>query len=52
LAEILEVNLDDDTLAWELHADGVWHHVERVGQVDTHLTLQEAARSRRPAGPA
>jgi len=52
LAEILEVNLADDTLAWELHADGVWHHVERVGQVDTHLTLQEAARSRRPAGPA
>jgi polyphosphate kinase len=52
LAEILDVNLDDDTLAWELHADGVWHHVERVGQVDTHLTLQEAARSRRPVGPA
>jgi polyphosphate kinase len=50
LEEILDVNLRDDTLAWELQPDGVWWHVERVGLVDTHLTLQEAARSRRAAG--
>jgi polyphosphate kinase len=50
LAEILDVNLSDDTLAWDLRADGVWHHVERTGRVDTHLTLQEAARNRRAAG--
>jgi polyphosphate kinase len=50
LDEILDINLRDDTLAWELQPDGVWDHVERVGQVDTHLNLQEAARRRRVAG--
>ncbi len=46
LAEVLEVNLSDDTLAWELDGDGVWHHVEVRGSVDTHLRLQELARAR------
>jgi polyphosphate kinase len=46
LDEILEVNLADDTLAWELHADGRWQRVDGVGAVDTHLRLQEIARTR------
>lgn len=50
--ELLEVNLSDDTLAWALDGDGVWTHVERLGQVDTHLRCQELAtgRSRRSEG--
>jgi polyphosphate kinase len=47
LAEVLDVNLADDTLAWTLDADGRWHHVERVGTVDTHLRLQELELARR-----
>ena len=46
LEEILEVNLADDTLAWVLDADGAWHHVEGERPVDTHLRLQEIARTR------
>ena len=43
LEEILDVNLADDTLAWELHADGCWTRVAGAGEVDTHLRLQEVA---------
>jgi polyphosphate kinase len=46
LEEILEVNLADDTLAWVLDAEGRWGHVDRVGTVDTHVRLQEIARTR------
>ena len=46
LDEILAVNLADDTLAWELDADGRWERVEGTGSVDTHLRLQEIARTR------
>ncbi len=46
LDQILEVNLADDTLAWALHPDGRWAHVEGVGAVDTHLRLQEIASTR------
>jgi polyphosphate kinase len=46
LDEILEVNLADDTLAWTLHSDGHWTRVEGAGLVDTHLRLQEIARTR------
>lgn len=43
--EILEINLADDTLAWELHDDR-WSRVSRVGTVDTHVALQERAKAR------
>jgi polyphosphate kinase len=47
LQEILDANLDDETLAWELEADGTWR--PPVGSVDgkdgggTHQRLHEAA---------
>jgi polyphosphate kinase len=46
LAEILDVNLADDALAWELGADGTWHKVEKVLGVDTHFRLRELAEER------
>jgi polyphosphate kinase len=46
LAEILEVDLADDALAWELGADGSWHKVETVSGVNTHLRLRELAEER------
>ncbi len=46
LQEVLDVNLADDTLAWELGPEGVWRHVERRGTVDVHRRLQELALAR------
>ncbi len=46
LAEILRIGLADDTLAWALGADGRWRHVEGSGGFDTHLALQDLARTR------
>jgi polyphosphate kinase len=43
LAEILEVNLADDELAWELRPDGSWRRVAADRRVNTHLLLQELA---------
>ena len=47
LADHLEVLLGDDSLAWELHPDGTWHHVAITGRVDTHEHLQALALERR-----
>ncbi len=55
LDEILETNLADDTLAWELEPDGTWRRVERAAGrdgVDTHLRLQELALLRAHGRPA
>jgi polyphosphate kinase len=46
LEEILQVNLADDLLAWELRPDTTWRRVPVVQGVDTHLTLHERARER------
>ncbi len=43
LDEILEINLADDTLAWELASDGSWHRVPTVHGNNTHRQLQELA---------
>jgi polyphosphate kinase len=43
LQEILDVNLADDTLAWELRSDGQWLKVATVEGVNTHRRLQELA---------
>ncbi len=46
LDEIMSVNLADDTLAWELHADGTYRKVATTVGVDTHKLLQELAHTR------
>jgi polyphosphate kinase len=46
LEEVLQVNLTDDVLAWELGADAVWRKVPTTTGTDSHLTLQQRARER------
>ena len=43
LAEMLELDLADDTLAWELAADGNWQKIPTSVGVSTHRALQEMA---------
>ncbi len=43
LDEILAVDLEDDTLAWALGADGSWTKVPTERGSNTHLRLQELA---------
>jgi polyphosphate kinase len=43
LAEILDINLADDELAWELDADGTWHKVQSVREVNAQRRLAELA---------
>ncbi len=47
---MLDLNLSDDTLAWELTDDGTWHKVPTGKGVNAQNRLQEIAlqRSRRP----
>ena len=45
LAEILEVNLADDVLAWELGPEG-WTKVPTAAGIDTHERLKELAAAR------
>ncbi len=49
LREILDLDLSDDTRAWELDADGAWHKVQTVAGVNAQHALQDLAiaRSRR-----
>jgi polyphosphate kinase len=47
LQEILDVNLADDTQAWELGADATWSRVPTVRGIGTHAALQEMAVQRR-----
>jgi polyphosphate kinase len=51
LAQVLDVNLRDDTLAWTLGADGAWGRVrgDGEGSVDTHTRLQKLEARRRKA---
>ncbi len=46
LAEMLELDLTDDVLAWELTADGSWHKIATTAGVSTHLALQDLAVAR------
>lgn len=50
LAEILQVGLDDDELAWELDPEGSWHRVASGRGVDTHRALKELAVARSGGG--
>ncbi len=44
--EMLDVLLADDTLAWDLDGDGVWHRVTEVHGISAHDTLQDLAIAR------
>jgi polyphosphate kinase len=46
LDEILEINLADDTLAWEMSPDASWRRVSGDAGCDTHVRLQELAQTR------
>ena len=46
LDEILDVNLSDDVLAWDLDAEGVWTKVPAYQGVNTQLRLMERAAER------
>ena len=46
LSEIVDVELRDDVLAWELHPDGSWRRVPTVEGIDTHRRLEELAQAR------
>ena len=43
LAEMIDVELADDTLAWELHNDGTWAKVPTRAGIDSHRRLQSLA---------
>jgi polyphosphate kinase len=43
LDEILQVELEDDVLAWELDGDAQWHKVPTVRGLNAHDRLQELA---------
>jgi polyphosphate kinase len=43
LAEMLELDLADDVLAWELAADGTWQKIPTHVGISTHRALQELA---------
>ena len=47
--EIFEVLMTDDTLAWELGADGEWTRVTDRQGLTTHLELQDLAEARSQA---
>jgi polyphosphate kinase len=49
LAQVLELDLTDDVLAWELAGDGTWHKVTTVLGRNTHRALQELALARASA---
>jgi polyphosphate kinase len=46
LDEIIDVNLADDVLAWDLDADGTWRKVPTVHGVSCHLRFQDLAIAR------
>jgi polyphosphate kinase len=50
LDEVLQVQLDDDTLAWTLGPDGRWTKVPTERGSNAHLRLQEMAVERASAG--
>lgn len=43
LQQILDLNLADDTLAWQLHGDGTWQKVAEGDGINVQSRLQELA---------
>ena len=52
LQQVLDVNLADDELAWELLPDGSWRKVPTEAGINTHETLQRLALGRSAAREA
>jgi polyphosphate kinase len=50
LCEVLDTNLADDVLAWELAGDGTWSKVPTVAGTSTHHRLQQRAIARSRPG--
>jgi polyphosphate kinase len=50
LEEMIEVNLTDDMLAWEMKPDGSWAEVPDDKGISTHARLKELAIARARAG--
>ncbi len=46
VAEVAEVSLTDERLAWTLDSDGVWTRCDRGADTDTHVRLQQLALNR------
>ena len=46
LSQMMDLDLSDDTLAWDLLADGTWHKIPTVAGISTHRALQELAVAR------
>jgi polyphosphate kinase len=44
--EILDVELADDRLAWELHGDGTWHKITAITGFDAHRWFGQQAHER------
>jgi polyphosphate kinase len=49
LDQILEVELEDDQLAWSLHADGSWTRVPTTRGIDAQRVFEEIAEARAAA---
>ena len=49
LGQILEVELEDDVLAWALHADGSWSKVPMVNGVNAQQAFEQLAEARAAA---
>jgi len=50
LGQILDTELEDDVLAWELHNDGVWAKVPTVEGVNAQQAFEQLAQARAVAG--
>src|SRR5436190_4807357 len=46
LDEILELNLADDVLAWQLERDGTWRRVPTIAEIESHERVQGRAIAR------
>jgi polyphosphate kinase len=43
LEELLQVEMDDDTLAWEMRPDTTWQKVPGLVEIDAHETMERLA---------
>jgi polyphosphate kinase len=50
LEEMIDVNLSDDTLAWEMEPSGSWRKVATEKGIDTHARMKELALARARSG--